>query len=349
MISRATYCTREDVLAVMQVAQSPRLYPAIDHAIESATLNIDNRCHRTFHPYLASKSFRWPDPNSSAWSWRLWLDGNDLVSITTLVSGLDTVTDFFLEPQQYGPPYTHVEINTASTDAFSAGDTNQRAIVITGLWGHSDTTQAVTTLEDAIVSTTAGTLTVTDGSAVGVGDLLLIGTERMIVTGRELVTSGQTLQTPLTASAAGTAVAVTTGSAFHAGEVITLDAEQMLITSIASNTLVVERAVNSTVLAAHTAPTIFVPRVLQVERGVNGSTAATHLDAAVVSRSVVPAPVRSLALAEAIVEVQQGTSAYARTAGSGDNQRPVGAGPGLTDLRDQVETGYRRKVRMRVV
>lgn len=349
MISRATYCTREDVLAALQLAQSPRVYPKIDLAIESATFNIDRRCHRTFSPYVAVKTFPWPDPNSSAWSWRLWLDGNDLVSITTLVSGADTVTNFFLEPQRYGPPYTHIEIDTSSTEAFSAGDTNQRAISITGLWGYNDTTQLVTALAGAIVSTSATTLTVADGSQVGIGDLLLIDTERLLVTGRDLVTSAQTVQTPLTASTANASVVVTTGSVFHTGEVITLDAEQMLITAVAGNTLTVERAVNGSVLAAHTGSTIFLPRTLTVVRGANGSTAATHLDAAVVRRSVAPAPIRALALAEAIVELQQGSAGYARTAGNGDNERPIGAGAGLEDLRDQVETGYRRKVRMRAV
>lgn len=351
MLQRATYCTREDVLSVLQVLQSPRAYAQVDRAIESATMNIDVRCHRTFHPIIATKLFPWPDPNSSAVSYRLWLDANDLASAIAVSSGGVVITpaQYFLEPQRYGPPYTHLEINLDEAGAFSSSDTNQRAISIAGTWSYSDVTQPVTALAGALASTTATTLTVADGSGVGIGDLLTLGTERLIVTGRSLVTSAQTVLTPLTASASTTGVVVTTGSAFHEGEVITLDTEQMAITSITGNTLIVERAVNSSVLAVHTGSTIYVPRVLTVVRGANGSTAATHLDAAMVSRQVVPPPVRSLAIAEALVELAQGAAGYARTAGSGDNERTLGSGPGLNDLRDQVDAGFRRKVRMRVV
>ncbi len=351
MLQRATYCTREDVLSVLQVLQSPRAYTQVDRAIESATMNIDVRCHRTFHPIIATKLFPWPDPNSSAISYRLWLDANDLATANTVSSGGVVITagQYFLEPQRYGPPYTHLEINLDGAGAFSSSDTNQRAISIAGVWSHSDVTQPVTALAGALASTSATTLTVADGSGVGIGDLLTIGTERLIVTGRSLVTSGQTLQTPLTASSAGTAVVVTTGSAFHIGEVITLDTEAMMIVDVVGNTLSVERAVNSSALTTHTGSTIYVPRTLAVTRGANGSTAATALDAAVVSRQVVPAPVRSLALAEALVELAQGAAGYARTAGSGDNERTLGSGPGLNDLRAQVDAGYTRKTRMRVV
>lgn len=350
MLSRATYCTREDVLSVLQVLQTPRAYPQVDRAIESATDNIDRRCHRTFHPTTATRYFPWPDANSSAVSWRFWLDDNELGgALTTLTSGGTTITSYFLEPQAAGPPYNRIEINTASTAAFSTGSTHQRAIVVTGPFGYSTATQAATALAGALASTSATTLAVADGSQVGVGDLLVIDSERLIVTGRSALTSAQTLQTPMTASAANTSCAVTTGTAFHIGEVITLDTEQMLITEITGNTLTVERAVNSSVLATHAGSTIYAPRTLTVVRGANGTTAATHLDAAPVLRSWVPAPVRSLAIAESIVELQQGGAGYARTAGSGENERVIGAGAGLSDLRDQVETGFRRKVRIRVV
>lgn len=351
-LSRATYCTREDVLSALQVLQTPRAWPQVDRAIESATRNIDSRCHRSFHPTLATRKFLWPEPNSTARSWRFWLDANELISATTVTSGAHVIgpADYFLEPQASGPPYSRIETNMASTSAFSVGSsTQQRSLQILGLYGHSDITQAATTLAGAIASTTATTLAVTQGADVGVGDLLLIDTERMVVTGRRHITTGQTLQTSMIASAAGTACVVTTGTAFTVGETIMLDTETMLITDISGNTLVVERAVNSSVLAAHTGSTIYAPRTLVVTRGANGTTAATHLDLAVVSRSVVPAPIRSLALGEALVEVQQGAAAYARTAGSGDNERPIGAGAGLNDLRDQVEAGYRRKVRLRAV
>lgn len=358
MLSRATYCTREDVLNVLQVSQSPRAYPAIDRAIESATRSIDHRTRRRFHPTIATRSFLWPEPNSTARSWRVWLDAHELISATTVTSGGTVIPagNYFLEPQASGPPYTHIETNQGSISAFSSGpSTQQRSLSILGLYGYTDVVQAVTTLAVAITTTTATTLQVNDGSQIGVGDLLSIDTERLAVTGRSLITSAQSLQTPLTAAVSGNSVAVTTGSAFAIGEVITLDSEQMLILDIAANNLIVQRAINSSVLATHTGSTIYVPRVLTVLRAQAGSTAATHLISAPVSRQVVPSPVHSLAVAEAIVELQAGAAGYATdvrgggTAGSGDNVRPVGGGLGLADLRDAVDIGYRRKARIRAV
>jgi hypothetical protein len=348
MLSHATYCTREDVLSTLQQLAQPRAYPQIDRAIETATENIDQRCNRTFLPYTAQLYFDWPDRSSSARSWRLWLDANELISATTVTSGGTAITSYLLEPQKYGPPYTHLEIDLRSSQGFSAGPSEQRAISITGLWGYADTTQAAGALSGAVVSTSATALTVSDGSLVGVGDLLLIDTERLVITGRSQVSTGQTLQTPLTASAAGTSVVVTTGSAYHVGETILLDAEAMAIVDIAGNTLLVERSVNGTVLATHTGSTIYSPRTLSVIRGANGSTAATHLDAAAIRRNTVPSQIRSLAVAESLVEVQQGLAGYARTAGSGDNARTIGSGPGLNDLRDQVG-GLIRSARIRAV
>jgi hypothetical protein len=350
-LSRATYCTREDILSVLSVLATPRMNPKIDGAIEAATVNIESRLNRTFHPFLATKIFPWPDISSSAWSYRLWLDGNDLLSVTSLVSGptvFDPVLDIFLEPARYGPPYTRLEINLGRSAAFSIAVTNQRAITITGEWGYGNQTQSVGTLNGAITNG-ATTLILSSGALTGVGDLLTIGTERILVTGRSAVTSGQTLQTPMTASSANTSCAVTTGSAFAEGEVITLDTEQLLITAVTGNTLTVERAVNSTVLATHTGSTIYSSRQFTVVRAQNGTTAASHADVSPVARAVVPAPIRALAIAETLVDIQKADSGYARVSGSGDNDRPLGAVAGLNDLRSQVEAGFQRKGRMRVV
>lgn len=350
-ISRATYCTREDVLAVLGVAASPRRWADIDRAIESATTNIDGRLHRTFHPYTATKMFPWPDQSSSARAWRLWLDANDLLEVITLTTGGQTIppAGYLLEPQAYGPPYTHLELNLNTRYGFSTGQSNQRAIAITGVWGYANTTETVATLT-ATTAALGSAVAVSSGAGVGVGDLLTIDSERLIVTGRTWTDTTKTLAGNLAASSATQAVPVASGGDFTEGETILLDSEQLAITTIAGNTLICERAINSTVLAAHTTGTaIYSPRLLTVARAAGGTTAAIHSIGSTVARTVVPGPVRALAVGEALVEVQQVSAGYARTAGSGDNERVIGAGAGLGDLRDQVETMYRRKVRVRVV
>ncbi|PZT70197.1 hypothetical protein DN402_31760 [Streptomyces sp. SW4] len=105
-----------------------------------------------------------------------------------------------------------------------------------------------------MATTTAGTLTV-DGrtsAAVGVGSVLRVGSERMLVTGRTMAATGQTLAADLTVQKKDVTVTVADASGFAVDETVLIDAERMLIVDIAGNTLIVERAVDGSVLAAHT-------------------------------------------------------------------------------------------------
>jgi hypothetical protein len=54
--------------------------------------------------------------------------------------------------------------------------------------------------------------------------------------------------------------------------------------------------------------------------------------------------VRELALAEAVTTLTQESSSFARTAGSGDNERET-TGKGLLDLRERAYTRWGRKAR----
>src|SRR5690606_34488219 len=132
-------------------------------------------------------------------------------------------------------------------------------------------------------------------------DLIKLGTEHMVVTGRSMLDTGQNIGADLDASNSAVTVAVTDGTAFSAGETLLIGSERMLIVDVAGNNLIVKRAWDGSVLAAHTSGAdIYASRTLTVERGALGTTAATHLDNAAVSRHVVPGAVRALAVAEAL-------------------------------------------------
>jgi len=197
---------------------------------------------------------------------------------------------------------------------------------------------------------TTGTLAqVTDSSQIGVGSVIVAGTERMLVTDRAMVTTSQTQQSGLTtASNSDVALGVTDGTKYFVGETLLLDSERVLVVDIAANILTVKRAWDGSVLATHSGATIFAPRNLFVTRGALGTTAATHLISAGISRYVYPAPVVELAVAEAVNTVLQKTSGYARTVGEGDNLR-LASGAGLADLRAKVVSTYGRKARQRAV
>lgn len=344
------YATREDVKDALDFAETARANWRVDRAVETASRNIENNlCNRVFYPTNATRYKDWPNL-ATARSWRLWLDRDELISLTTLVSGGTTITSAaLLEPINTGPPYSRIELSLASAFGFSSGTTFQRAVAITGVFGYQLDEEQAATLVGAIATAGAATCVVSNSARIGIGSLLRVDTERMIVTDRAMVSTGQSLQAPaLTASNANTSLNVTTGSAFAVDELLLLDSERMKIVDIAGNVLTVRRAVDGSVLATHNASTIYAPRTLTLSRGALGTTAATHADLAAVQRFKFPGPVVSLTIAEALTELGQTVAGYARVVGSGDNQREA-RGTGLKDLRDQVYNSYGRQVRMRAI
>lgn len=342
------YATREAVKSALDSAETARNNAQVDRAIESASRLVEGFLHRKFYPEEAIRYFSWPN-SQGARAWRLWLDADEVVSVTTLTSGGTTIpaANYFLEPVNVGPPYQSIEIDLDSSSAFSAGDTFQRSVAVTGVFGYSAEEAAAGTCAEVLDASETG-VDVSDSSLIGVGDIIKIDSEWMIVTGKSMLTTAQTLQTPMTAAQNNVTVAVTNGAAYAVGEVVLLDSERMLIVDIAGNNLTVKRAYDGSVLAAHTGSTLYAPRTLTVERGALGTTAATHNTSSPITRHVVPALVRNLVIAEAINMIQQETSGYARVVGSGDNSRES-YGRGLMGIRTQAYTAYGRKARTRAV
>ncbi len=348
------YVTRERVKRALDAAETARRNDQIDDAIEAASRDVEGLLHRIFYPRLATEKFDWPARRPPRRAWKLYLDDRELASTAGLTVAVDngatalTAAQYRLLPHQ-GPPYTRVEINLGSTGAFSSGATWQDAIWITaaapGAFGYRLDERPAGTLAAAIATTSATTCNISDSSQIGVGSILLCGSERMIVTARSLLTTAQTLQSPLSDSEASTGMAVTTGSAYAVGEVLTVDSERVRVDDIAGNTLVVTRTFDGSFLAAHTTgTTIYAPRTLTVERGSLGTTAATHLDASTLTRHAPPGPVATLTLAYALNTLLQEFSGYARVAGSGDNAREF-TGRGISALEDDAVAACGRKLR----
>lgn len=346
------YATREDVKSALDSAETARNNAQVDRAIEAASRSIDKQLGRpvgAFAPTTGTRYFDWPDRQSPT-SWRLWLDQHTLISLTSLTAGGTVIptSALNLEPVNSGPPYTHIEVKLSSSSAFSAGSTYQQAIVAVGVWGFGADEDPAGSLATAVTTTSATTCNVTDSSILGVGAILRVDSERMLVTGRSLLSTGQTLQTPLTASLANDQGAVSDGTQFHIDEVLTLDTERMKVVDIAGNNLTVRRAWDGSVLAAHTGSTIYAPRTLTVTRGALGTTAATHLVSAPVAKHAVPGLIRNLCIAESLLTLGHETTGYARTAARGEAVgKPILAQ--IEDLRDQAYTAYGRNVRARAV
>lgn len=351
-ITRACCCTREEVAAAADVKASAYAYAQIDRALESAADSVEGLCHRRFWPELATRYFDWPAWFEAGTGWRLWLDDNDLISVTSLVSGGTTIaaSGYFLRRSdgKDEAPYTHIEINLGTSSAFGGGPTWQRSIAVTGLWGHSNAETPAGALAEALdASETA--VDVTDSAAVGVGHLLRVDDERMLVTDKAMLTTGQTLQAAVSAAQSADTLTVTSGAGFARGETLLLDSERMLVRDVAGNSLVVKRAADGSTLAAHTGSTIYAPRTLTVVRGFGGTTAATHLTAAAAVRHAPPPLVRDLALAYATNQGQQESAAYGRASGDGDHlNEQLGRGV-VKGIEADVYARFGRKARVRAV
>ncbi len=327
-ITRPAYVTREAVKAALDVATTAYADTRVDRAIEAASDTVDGLCQRRFWPWQGTRYFDWPDWWAQGVPWRLWLDDSELVSAASVVTAGVPLTpgEYFLRrsDRREEPPYTHIEVNLATNAAFGGGQTFQRSIAVTGVFGHSADETAAGALAAAVTDATATRMDVTDSAAVGVGDLLRVDTERVLVVDKRMLTTGQTLQSPgLTAAASGTSLNVTSGAGYAVGETLLLDAERVLVLDVAGNTLRVQRAFDGSALAAHTGSTVYARRTLTVVRGFGGTTAATHSSATPVVRHVPPPLVRDLALAYAVNQLQQEQAGYARASGEGDHRTEV--------------------------
>lgn len=349
-ITSPVYATREDVKGALDSQEVARNNPQIDVVLEAASRSVEGLLHRVFYPTTTTKYFDWPDLQGSS-PWRLWLDQNEVITVSSLVSGSSTVTapNYFLEPANYGPPYDRIEINLGGTNAaFSVGSTHQRAVAVTGVFGYQIADLPAGALTAVGINTSVTSIACTDSSSIGVGSLIKVDSEYMLVTEKTMVATGQSLSGSSLASMADVTQAVGSGAAFTVGEVILMGSERMLIVDISGNNLTVKRAWDGTVLATHASSAISAPRTLTVVRGVQGSTAASHLASAVITTQGYPSLVRELCIGEALNLLLQRDSGYARTSGQGDNAVTY-VGRGLDTLRHQAVAMYGRKARTRAV
>lgn len=311
-ISAPCYATREQVKQALDILEVARNDPQVDRAIEAGSRIAEGTLRRVFYPQTATRYFDWPDRQGGV-SWRIWLDAAEVVTVGSIVSGGATLApgDYLLEPVNYGPPFDRIETNLGTNSGFNSGDTHQRAVAVTGTFGYSDTWDAAGVTVEALDATET-VVDVDAGAAagLGVGSLLRVDDEVMLVVDRRQLDTAVTLGGGLTASQAN--VTVPAGAAFAVGETILIDSERMHVVDVAGTNLTVIRSYDGTVLAVHTTgAVIYGSRSLVVARGVLGSSAATHSTGASVSVWRVPALLRQYTLAEALGSLMQEVIGYA--------------------------------------
>lgn len=321
----------------------------IDSAIESASRDVEGFLNRRFFPWTGTRYFDFPSWPQSARAGRIWLEQYELADTPTAITTENgavsiPVANVILDPQD-GPPYTRMDINRGTDSFWSAGTTYQRAVAVTGTFGYSNDLVVDAALAEALDASETG-VDIAASSQIGVGSILVVDSERMVVTGRQWLSTGQTAS--LTAANSAQAITVSDGTQWLAGETLLIDSERLLVVDVSGNVLTVTRAVDGSALAAHTTTTLCAPRTLVVQRGALGTTAATHSQGTATYLFQVPGGVAELTLAWAINHLLQRQSGWSRTVGGGDNSQPA-PGDGLTLLERRVKSAYGRGIRKAVI
>lgn len=340
-----TYANEDDVKDALDVFETTRAESQIRRALSTATDSVETLLSRRFYPEIRTQTFEWYDDlGAPDQPWTIWFDRHEVISLDSLTTGENATPiasgSYFLKPDD-GPPYTRLELDTEGSADFDTRSAYQNSVTGSGTFGYWDKTVPTGTLVGSVDNSTTS-ITASDGSQIGVGDLLTVGTERMVITGRGWINSGQTVTVTIPSAGSNT-ITVSDGSVFFAEEVIIVDGERMLITDVTGNVLTVKRAWNGSSLAEHSTTTsVYVSRALTVTRGVFGTTAASHTNGDTISRFYVPDLVRDLTIAEAMAQLIQERTSYARTIGAGEGEREV-RGVGLADLRERAIAAYGRK------
>lgn len=346
------YATREAVKAAPNL-KGPGLNQLIDSYIEAASEDVDEILKSrgqpvTFIPITRTRYYRWPQSYGSS----LVLDlGADLLAITgdVLVQAQDaspvtlSPSQYFLEPATE-PPFRKMEINLAGDGSFRSGNTPQRSIAIPARWGYSQASKAAGTVASGLASDAGATSMVcSDASKIGVGDTLLIESEALFVSEREMSDTTADLTGDVASSMAATTIPIDSGAKVKLGEVIQVDSERMLVEAVIGNNLTVQRAYDASTLAAHSSgASVFASRALTVVRGVNGTTAAVHANDVAIARYAPPADIVEYVRAYAIAHHEQGKSGWTGAIGGDESGTVETRMFGISKMRNDLKHKYGR-------
>lgn len=152
---------------------------SLKRQIARASDFIELFTERNFIPVIAAKTFDVPSEDPTT---RLYLH-DEIVTITSISddSGTIDTANYKLYPLNKIPK-TWVQLT--DEDSFTYAISKYGAISIVGSWGYcGDIVSTGAVLSAAITSTTATTITVTNGTVIKTGYSLLVDSEQMFVSG----------------------------------------------------------------------------------------------------------------------------------------------------------------------
>jgi len=220
----------------------------------------------------------------------LSLDGTAILSTQYILYGNGPA-----EPRWENGPYTRITVHPDATQ-MSVWWKEDKNILLTGRYGkwEQSVVSGATVANTTEISASGTSLVVSDGSKIGLGMVLLIGTEQPLVTATEAPTDS-TANLGEALDSSEEEIDVNNAALVNTGEIIRVDFEQMKIIDKKTNTLLVVRGWNGTAKTSHTDTTdVYAYRTYTVKRGINGTTAAVHANAIAISRYVAPDDVKYL-------------------------------------------------------
>lgn len=254
---------------------------------------------------------------------RLYIgDGRDELMIAPAISvsavkdddiALTLTTDYILRNLTHknslwaNGPYTCLERENAGWSD---------AVEVTGQWGKWSETQLLGETVTQLID--AADISVTNGSKLSAGMILLVENEQQLVTGYGTptqITSKINLVDGI--DTGDDEMTIDNGADVYEGETIRIGLEKMLVMQIAGNVIAVKRGWEGTKQAVHANDSeIYVYRTYTVERAVNGTTAAAH-GAVAAYRYVVPRDVRELTIQIAVLIKRKEEAGFAGKVGGG--------------------------------
>jgi len=260
------------------------------------------------------------------------LQVDPLLAVTSITNGGITVSDYDLYPLNRhweNGPYTRIYQDNVWDD------TN---VQIAGQWGKYIENQSLGLTGTQAAADTA-TVTVTNGSLLSPGMVLLLESEQELVTGFGTPSAATSKLNGALAIDQEEAT-VDNGTEFFEKEVIRLSTEDCRIRMIVGNVLVLDRGWNRTTRKAHLDDAaISVFRTFTTERGVNGTTAAAHSNKSI-SRCMVPWDVNWLCRQIAGLMRMKAASGFSGKVGNVDTGETFYQNE-FPDLIKKIERNYR--------
>ena len=135
------YCSLADIKGYLNITSTNTADDTVlENLVTSASRFIDSHTRRTFYARTETRYYSLPEFDT------LWIDDDDLLTITTLTNGDGTTiasTAYTLTPANSTPKYA-IKLKTSSGIYWQPASTGEITdiIGIAGTWGYSSTTPA---------------------------------------------------------------------------------------------------------------------------------------------------------------------------------------------------------------